>query len=283
MSAAVVSIDGELRPAGGPHVSALDRGLLLADGLFETMRGRNGRIFRREQHLARLAAGLAALGMPRPAGLDSWLAAALAAAGSPHVRIRVTITRGLGPPGLTPPADARPTTIVALWPMADAAASADAVSLHVASGRRNQRAATAGVKTLAYTDAVMAMLEAQRHGADDALFLDTDDHCSEATGSNLFACRDGAVWTPPASCGALPGITRAVVIELAGDLGVPCVERAFGLDELSRAGEAFLTNSTRGLVPVARIGGRAIGGRVPGELTRRLADAYVALVRRECP
>jgi branched-chain amino acid aminotransferase len=284
MSAPVVSINGELQPADGLHLSGLDRGVLLADGLFETMRGRRGRIFRIDRHLARLEAGLMAIGVPMPAPLGEWALAALVAAGHQDARIRLTVTRGLGPPGLLPPDPVRPTVIIAVWPMADLAGPAPAaVSLHVASGRRNERAMSAGLKTLSYTDGVLALIEAQRHGADDALFLDTDGHCSETTGANLFAATGDALVTPPISCGALPGITRSVMFELAGALGVTCVERAFGLDELHRADEAFVTNSTRGPVPVSRVGDRVIGSGTPGGLTRQLADAYRALVVRECP
>ena len=156
------------------------------------------------------------------------------------------------------------------------------LTAHVASGRRNERAMTAGLKTLAYTDAVAAWLEAQRAGADEALFLDTEEHCSEATSSNLFVWTGSTLVTPPVSCGALPGITRAAVLELAGALGIPSAERAFGLDECLRAEEAFLTSSLRGLAPLVRVGAHPIGRGTPGALTRQLADAYTALVAREC-
>jgi branched-chain amino acid aminotransferase len=101
--------------------------------------------------------------------------------------------------------------------------------------------------------------------------------------ANLFAVVDGGLITPPVSCGALPGITRSVVFELAAAFGVACVERAFGLDELLGASEVFVTNSTRGPVAVSRVGDRAIGSGTSGELTRRLAEAYRSLVLRECP
>ena len=141
---------------------------------------------------------------------------------------------------------------------------------------------TAGLKTLAYTDAVAALLEARRAGADEALFLDTEAHCSEATSSNLFAWTGTTLVTPPVSCGALPGITRAAVLELASALGVPGTERVFGLDELLGAKEAFLTSSLRGLAPLVQVGAHPIGHGTPGAVTRQLADAYTALIAREC-
>jgi branched-chain amino acid aminotransferase len=284
MSSPVISINGELQAADGLHLSGLDRGVLLADGLFETMRGRNGRIFRLDRHMTRLEAGLTAIGIPMPGTLRDWILAALGAAGHQDARVRLTITRGLGPPGLLPPNPVRPSVIIAVWPFGDIAGPGlAAVSLHVASGRRNERAMSAGLKTLSYTDGVLALIEAQHYGADDALFLDTGEHCSETTVANLFAVVDGGLITPPVSCGALPGITRSVMFELAAAFGVACVERAFGLDELLGASEAFVTNSTRGPVAVSRVGDRAIGSGTSGELTRRLAEAYRSLVLRECP
>ena len=100
----------------------------------------------------------------------------------------------------------------------------------MASGRRNEHAITAGLKTVAYTDAILALIEARRAGADEVLFLDTAGHCSEASASNLFAVIGGTLATPPTSCAALPGITRGAVIEMAAELGVTMDERPFGLD-----------------------------------------------------
>ena len=281
----VISINGERQPLDGPHVSSRDRGVTLADGLFETMRARNNRLFRWEYHLARLHDGLGTLAIPLPPRIADWVAQALTAAGHGDARIRLTVTRGIGPPGLVGPADVQPTVIIAVTPLPDItqAPPPHPVSLHVASGRRNERAMSAGLKSLSYTDSVMAMLEAQRHGADDALFLDTEDHCSETTACNLFICTGGGLVTPPLSCGALPGIARAVVLELADSMGLPAEERAFGLDDLCGADEAFVTNSTRGPVAVSRVGDRAIGSGSAGDLTRRLADAYRARVLAECP
>jgi branched-chain amino acid aminotransferase len=158
----------------------------------------------------------------------------------------------------------------------------DGLSAHVASGRRNQLSMTAGLKTLAFTDSVAALLEARRAGADEAILLDTDGHCSEGSASNLFAWIDGQLVTPPLSCGALPGITRAVVFEVARELGIAASEGVFGLEDLLQAREAFLTSSIRGIAPLVRVDGRAIEAGTPGEITRRLRDAYAQLFTREC-
>jgi branched-chain amino acid aminotransferase len=204
--------------------------------------------------------------------------------GLPEAAIRVTVTRGAGAAGVTPPAAVSPTTIVAAGPLPDFPASVyeEGISAHVASGRFNHRGMTSGLKTIAYTDAIVAMLEARRNGADEALFLDGDSHCCEATSSNLFVWTGRALMTPPLSCGVLPGITRGAVIELAQELGLPVEEDAFGLDQLLASPEMFLTSSLRGLAPVVRVGAVAIGSGTPGVVTNRLRDAYHALVVREC-
>lgn len=280
----MIWINGERQSDDAAHISARDRGVTLADGLFETMRAHGGVVFRLDRHLGRLRHGLAVLGMPEPSDLEPSVLDALRAFGTGDAGLRVTVTRGPGPPGLAPPADARPTVIIMVNPLPVFPAETYAAGLtaHVASGCRNERAMTAGLKTTAYADAIVALLEARRAGADEALFLDTEAHLSEATASNLFAWIGGALVTPPVSCGALPGITRAAVLDLAEILGVPCAERILGLDDLARAEEAFLTSSLRGLAPLVRVDARPIGRGMPGALTRQLADAYVALVAREC-
>jgi branched-chain amino acid aminotransferase len=286
-------VNGVRQPPDGPHVSARDRGLTLADGVFETMRARDGTVFRLDRHLARLGGGLGRLRIPAPPGLRAWVLEAAGAAGHAaqatpggqgEAGVRLTVTRGPGAGGLKPPADPQPTVVVTVAPLpAFPPAMYDTgLTAHVASGRRNERAMTAGLKTLSYTDAVAALLEAQDAGADEALLLDTEGHCSEATASNLFVWTGDILLTPPVSCGALPGITREAVLELARARGMEAAERAFGLVELARAAEAFLTSTLRGVVPLARVGSRPIGTGAPGALTRQLADAYTALVAREC-
>ena len=283
-SFSAIWVNGERRALDGLHLSARDRGLTLADGLFETMRLHGGTVFRLERHLARLERGLAALGIPVRPELRQWVLDAAGATPDGEAAIRLTVTRGVGAAGVAPPATPSPTVIVAVnpRPTIPPAVYEEGLTAHVASGRRNEYAMTAGLKTIAYTDAIAALIEAHRSGAGEALFLDTEGHCSEATSSNLFAWIGGTLVTPPVSCGALPGVTRAAVLELAATLGVRAAERAFGLQELMGADEVFLTSSLRGLAPLVRIGDRRIGRGSPGEITRRCGDAYAALVDAEC-
>ena len=274
---------------GDAHVSALDRGFTLADGLFETLRVYDGAPFRLDAHLERMARGAAVLGMSMPDGeLRATVAAALrgaAAAGWRDAALRLTLTRGTGIVGVAPPPPAErappPTAVVTVQPLPEfpAAVYERGLSARVASGVRNERAMSAGLKTLGYTDAVLALAEARRAGADEAIFLDGEGHVSETTSSNVFAVAGDTLVTPPLSCGALPGITRAAVVELARGLEIEVVERALSLDELRGAREAFLTSSLRELAPLVRLNGDAIGLGGPGSTTRELTRAYRELVR----
>jgi branched-chain amino acid aminotransferase len=280
----IVWVNGERQADDAPHVSARDRGFTLGDGVFETMRAKDGAIFRLDRHLARLDRALAVLEIPALRDLREWVRRAAASVAAPEAAIRLTVTRGHGPAGVRPPAQPRPTVVISAGPLAafPPPTYTRGLSAHVATGRRNEYAMTAGLKTLAYVDAVAALLEAQRAGADEALFLDTEGHCSEATASNLFAWTGTTLLTPPLSCGALPGITREAVCELARAEAVVVAERAFRLDELLATQEAFLTSSLRGIAPLVRVGPTPIGRGAPGELTRRMIAAYLALVDREC-
>ncbi len=278
-----VWVNGVRHPLDGPHLSSHDRGFTLADGVFETMRAFDGIVFRLERHLARLERALAVLDIPAPPSLRSWVHQAMPDAGR-DAAVRLTVTRGPGDPGVAPPADPRPTVVIAVSapPRFNAAIYESGVTAHVATGRLNEHAMTAGLKTLAYTDAVVALLEARRAGAQEALLLDTASHCAEATSSNLFVVARGLLVTPPLSCGVLPGVTREAVLGLAERAGVSAAERPVGLDELLGADEAFLTSSLRGIAPLVRIGTHAIGQGRPGTVTARVTEAYRALVAHEC-
>jgi branched-chain amino acid aminotransferase len=280
-----VWVNGERLPVEGMHVSARDRGFTLADGVFETMRVRNGRVFRLDDHLTRLSGALRALEIPEPSSLREWLLRAARTAASEDTSVRLTVTRGpTAIAGVAPQPACSPTAIVSVAPLPQfpAAVYERGLSAHIASGRRNERAMTAGLKTLAYTDAVVAMIEARQAEADEVLFLDTAGHCSEASSSNLFVWTGDTLVTPPVTCAALPGITRALVLELARAQGMSAEERICEPAELHAAAEAFLTSSLRGIAPLVRVDGRAIGAGTPGEVTRRLRAAYLAFFAEEC-
>jgi branched-chain amino acid aminotransferase len=277
-------LNGVQRSADEPQLSPLDRGFTLADGLFETMRARGGTIFRLDAHLDRLCAGARLFGIPIPPGLRDHIAAASRmafAAGHEHASVRLTISRGAAPTGLAPPPHPAPTIALMITPFAPST-EVRAITATMAAGRRNEHALTSGVKSLAYIESVLALAQAKAAGADDAIFLDTAGHVSEATASNIFALIDDVLVTPPLSCGVLPGITRAAILELAPALGVSIAERVLEIPELARARELFLTSSIREIAPVGRIATTAIGTGRTGEITNELFDAYAALTREEC-
>jgi branched-chain amino acid aminotransferase len=278
-------VDGRRSDASRPAVSAFDRGFTLADGLFETMRAYHGTVFRVERHLERLAAGAAVLGITVPDHIAGTVAAAadtLRGLRWPDAALRLTLSRGVGTRGLAPGA-AEPVTVLtahALPPREPLAARV--VRVRTAVGRRNEFAPTAGIKTLAYTDAVVAVARARAAGADDALFLDTAGHLSEATASNLFLVKGPLLRTPPLACGVLPGITRAAILELAPTIGLDPREEVLLPHDLASADEAFLTGSVRELSAIASADDRPMPNGAPGPVTARVDDAFAALVAREC-
>ena len=275
-------VDG--RATETPLVSAQDRGFTLGDGVFETMRLTCGTAFRLDAHLARLERGLQLLGIPAPPELRRWVVDAVREAGADDGRARLTVTRGIGPPGVLPAADPQPLVVIEIGARPTFAESVYEAGLSacVASGRRNERAYGAGIKTLGYTEAILALREAHRRGADDAIFLDTSGYCAEATAANLFIVRGSRLHTPPLSCGVLPGVTREVVLEIAAASRISIDESTFGRDELTTADEAFLTSSLRGIAPLVRIDGQMIGIGAPGSVTGELRARYEAVVAREC-
>lgn len=265
-------------------MAATDRGLLLADGAFETMRAHGGSIFRLDAHLARLRRALDVLAIAPPLDLPTQIAAAVADAPWPDLAVRLTVTRGVGS-SLLPEQGILATAVLIVRPLPviEAALSSIGLSAHVASGRRNPRSMTAGLKVLAYTDAVAALVEARAAGADEALFLDTEGDCSEASASNLFIVAADTLRTPPLTCAALPGITRATVIELARSRAVRVDDQtAFDPSALFAAEEAFLTSTLRGLAPLTRVNGRAIGFGVPGPRTLEMLEAWQVFVLQTC-
>ena len=278
---AICWVNGLPADPDAPALSVSDRGFTLADGCFETMRAYRGVIFCLDAHMVRLSVTAARLGIPVPPHLEQTMAAATRAlrAARADASVRLTLSRGAGagvaaPPGLVP------TTVLLLGrlPAVPVTLATTGLTIRIASGRRNEYAPSAGLKTLSYTDTVLALAEAQAHGADDALFLDTAGHLCEGTSSNLFLVANGAVRTPPRSCGILPGITRQTVLGVLESMGIAAEETPILPVELDAADEVFLTSSLREIAPVTRIGDRPIGSGRPGPLAGRVRGAYYELV-----
>lgn len=273
----MIFLNGRLVARDQARIDPTDRGLLLGDGLFETLRSRDGRVAGLPAHLERLGRGAEVLGIPVPdIDLPAAVAQTLAANDltSGTAALRITLTRGPGPRGLAPPAEPQPTLMiiaVAAAPPSDAPLKAV-----IAATRRNEQSPLAQLKTLNYLDNVLAKSEAEARGADDALLLNTAGRLACASAANLFLVRGRRLLTPPPGEGVLPGITRAEVIALAAELDLAVTETPLEPDQLRSADEAFLTNSLIQIRPLVAVNDRPLGDGTPGPVTRQLIEAYSA-------
>jgi branched-chain amino acid aminotransferase len=263
----VVWINGALVPDDEAKISIFDHGLVVGDGVFETVKVANGVPFALTRHLARLGRSAAGLGLPEP-DLDQIRAGALAVIeASPQVplaRLRITATAGISPLG-SERGNSPATAIVAL---AEQRPPAESVDVVVAPWPRNENGALAGLKTTSYADNVRALAYAAERGGSEAIFSNTAGNLCEGTGSNVFVVSGGRLITPPLSSGCLAGVTRALVIEWSG-----AAEDDVPLDDLSNADEAFLTGTTRDVQPIRHVNGRKLTA-VPGPITRKAAEVF---------
>ncbi len=278
----MIWLNGRLVAREQAHIDPADRGLLLADGLFETLRAYRGHVFKLEEHLQRMAEGAAELGIPLPLDLPSIAQAVretleanqLAAA---DAAIRITLTRGPGQRGLLPPEDPLPTLIVSAAAY-QAPPSVDGfIAITAKRVRRNEKSVTARIKTLCYLDNVIAQTEAEAAGADEAIMLNSQDAVACGGRSNLFAVIDGTLRTSALEDGALPGITRRTVLALCRSEAIDLLEGTITQADMRNASEVFVTNSLIEIMPVRLCD----GGDLPiGPVTKRLAAAYSELVPR---
>jgi len=248
------------------RVSVFDHGLTVGDGVFETTKVVAGEPYALTRHLARLDHSARGLGLPAPdpavvrEAVAEVLAATYGHGGA--LRLRITYTGGTSPLA-SDRGDAGPTLVVAVAPMTAWAASAKVV---LVPWVRNERSATAGLKTTSYAENVVALAHAKAHGGAEALFANTVGNLCEGTGSNVFLVLGGEVVTPPLSSGCLAGVTRALLLEWAD-----VVERDVPATALLGADEVFLTSSTRDLQAVHAVGDREVA---PGPVTARLAALF---------
>jgi branched-chain amino acid aminotransferase len=263
----VVSIDGELVAPEAASVSVFDRGLLYGDGLFEVLRTWGGKPALLDEHLARLRTSAGELHMQVPVQLAAWTRAAVAAAGEGEHRVRIVVTRGPGPIGARLGALGGGRAIVIIEPLP---VQPTELSLAIVDWPLPTRSGP-GHKTLAYLDPVIARELAAAAGADEAVRLDDAGDVVECATANLFAVAGGAVITPPVDGGALPGVTRARVLGLCGELGIAAGSRRLPVHDVRAADELFATSALRGVVPVTRLDGEP---RAVGPVTRRIVQAY---------
>jgi len=281
---ALVWLNGELVPTAGAKVSVLDRGLLYGDGLFETMRAHAGRIFRLEQHINRLRQGADILGIHIPhtdEDLRTAVTEALVGNALSDASVRLAVTRGAG---LGPvPGESELTVFIVAREFApyDEELYQRGMTAITATETRNERSSLSQVKSANYLQSILARMEAARNGAHEAILLNTRGYVAEASTSNIFAVKNNTLTTPSLDSGVLPGITRAVVIDLAKQADLDVIERTMPPDDLLAADELFLTNSLMQIMPLTELDGQPIGSGRPGQVTRRMAEAYEELLRRE--
>lgn len=261
-------MNGMLCEAGAETLLGRAPGLLVGDGVYETLVAHAGRPFALERHLDRLAEGAARLGLMEPDRVEIRKAVGevIAANGRNEeavTRLRITLVRGVE--GAVTLVSAGPQKA---WPEVSRAVTVP--------WRRNEHGALAGVKSLSYGENVLALNRAHALGADEAIFCNTAGHLCEGTATNLFLVHEGRLWTPALATGCLPGVTRALVLELAAAEGMLVDEAPLGEEVLGEAAEVFVTSSTRGVHPVAEVNGVALPG-CPGPVTLRLRERYRAL------
>lgn len=282
-----IDVDGALLAEGERHLSALDRGFALGDGLFETIRVAGGRPFRLAAHLARLRAGAVVLRL-RMDRRDDDLAAAvnrlLAVNELSEAVVRLTISRGKASErGLLPLAVCLPTVVIQTSPWRSPSVEQRDTGLCalVSAVRRNEHSPLSRIKSSNYLDNLLARFEAREGGADEAIMLNTAGFLACCSAANLFLVSGGRVMTPALECGVLAGITRGVVRELAVQHGLEWTEGQLRPSEMWVAEELFLTNSVLGVLAITRVNGREIGSGRPGQTTEWLAQQHEASLRND--
>ncbi len=270
-----VWIDGKVLDAGQATVSAVDHGLTVGDGVFETLRVQGGTPVALRRHLDRLDRSAEGLGLARPNREVVLRAIAEVVDGSTlaDARLRITVTAGLGPLG-SGRSQGTQTLIVAVQSLDPVPAVADVV---VVPWVRNERSAVAGIKTTSYGENVVALAYAKARGASEAIFANTRGELCEGTGSNVFVVLDGELCTPPLHSGCLDGTARQIVIE-RGE--IPVDQRDLPLSALVEAEEAFLTSSLRDVQPIATVDGVALPS-APGPVTKAVMTAFADLLARD--
>jgi len=280
-----VYIDGQLLPEKDAKVSVFDHGLLYGDGIFEGIRFYDGRVFRCEEHIDRLFHSAKAIALEMIWTKEEVTAAMMETIRANGLRdgyVRLVITRGAGSLGLNPYHCKVPSIIIiastiSLYP---AEKYEKGLTVVTCSTRRPAPAALSpAVKSLNYLNNVMAKIEAINANAEEGVMLNEQGFVAECTGDNLFVIRGGKIYTPPVSAGALNGITRTVIFEIAKDLGIELIEENLTRYEIYTADECFLTGTAAEVVPVALYDRRAIGDGKPGPITLKCIEKFRHLTK----
>ena len=276
-------LDEKLEEEQDAKISVFDHGLLYGDGVFEGIRFYNGRVFRLEEHISRLydSARAILLNMPwTQEQVCQFTVDTIKANGLSDGYVRLVVTRGTGGLGLNPYLCERPSmfiiaSTISLYP--EEYYPNGLAIITCATRRPTPAALMPQVKSLNYLNNIMAKVEAIQSGAMEAVMLNEQGYVAECTGDNLFLLKNGKLLTPPVSDGALDGVTRRVILELADQLGIPWAEQTLTRYDIFVADECFLTGTAAEVIPVISLDRRPIGEGVPGPLTAKFITAFRAL------
>ena len=280
-----VFIDGKYYSAQQAKISVFDHGLLYGDGVFEGIRAYNGRVFKLKEHIERLYCSAKAILLEIPLSPEAVTRAVVETCRRNRIRngyVRLLVTRGVGTLGLNPNRCKRPSVIIIagtiqLYPPEYYEKGLEIVT--VPTTRNLHSAVNPAIKSLNYLNNILAKIEANIAGVEEAIMLNAEGYVAECTGDNVFIVKAGKLLTPPLYAGALYGVTRGVVLDLARERGVPVLETNLTRYDLFNAHECFLTGTGAEIIAVVKIDGRVIGNGKPGTLTRDLEKRYRALTR----
>ncbi len=282
---AVVYVNGTISLAADAVVPVFDHGFLYGEGVYETLRTYRRAPFLFAPHMDRLrrSAGLMALDVPfSDEQMHGWISDTMAAherllGPLPEAYIRILLTRGVGALTYNPAACPTPTLVIIVkaFPAPPERTFTEGIRVALVDVRRNHpNALNPTIKSNNLLNNALAMQEALRHHAEEALMQNHDGHIVECSQSNFFIVKDGRLRTAPLADGLLPGITRQFVMDLGRDLGIQTDEQSFTPEDMFAADEAFITGTTREVTPVVRVGEWKIGTGTPGATTRRLLDEF---------
>ena len=278
-----IFIDGKFYSEHDAKISVFDHGFLYGDGVFEGIRAYNGRVFRLKEHIDRLFYSAKAILLDIPMSHAEISRAVIEACRANKIRdgyIRLVVTRGVGTLGLNPKSCKKPSIVIIagkiqVYPPEVYARGIAIVT--VPTVRNLHSALNPAIKSLNYLNNILARIEANNAGCENGLMLNAEGFVSECTVDNVFILKSGELFTPPLSAGALYGITRQTVIELAIQDGMKVSEPNLTRYDLYNADECFLTGTGAEIMPVIKIDGRVIGTGKPGRTTRKLVENYRAL------
>ncbi len=284
MSENLIYINGNYVPQSEATVSVYDHGFLYGDGAFEGIRAYNGRVFKLEEHVERLYDSAKAIGLDVPLTQSEMIEAILESLRKNNLKdayIRPIVTRGIGDLGLDPRKCPKPSVIIISqeWgAMYGDLYETGLTAVSVGVRRNAPDTVSPNIKSMNYLNNILAKIEANEKGGDEAIMLDTKGNISEGSGDNIFIVKHGVIYTPH-TINNLRGITRYAVIELAEKLGMKVVEADLALFDLYTADEFFVTGTAAEVAPVTKADGRIIGDGKPGEITKRLMKEFSEYAR----